>query len=77
MPKFETLVSGLSLTECPRWHDGRLYFSDFYTQRVLAVALDGTVQTVAEVPGPALGTWISARRPNADCVNARPQDHAS
>jgi sugar lactone lactonase YvrE len=51
MPKFETLVSGLSLTECPRWHDGRLYFSDFYTQRVLAVALDGTVQTVAEVPG--------------------------
>jgi sugar lactone lactonase YvrE len=51
MPKFETLVSGLSLTECPRWHDGRLYFSDFYTQRVLAVALDGTLETIAEVPG--------------------------
>jgi sugar lactone lactonase YvrE len=51
MSKFEALVSGLSLTECPRWHDGRLYFSDFYTQRVLAVTLDGTVQTVAEIPG--------------------------
>jgi sugar lactone lactonase YvrE len=51
MPKFETLISGLSFTECPRWHDGRLYFSDFYTQRVLAVALDGTVETIAEVPG--------------------------
>jgi sugar lactone lactonase YvrE len=51
MPKFKTLVSGLSLTECPRWHNGRLYFSDFYTQRVLAVALDGAVETIAEVPG--------------------------
>ena len=51
MPKFETLVSGLSFTECPRWRDGRLYFSDFYSQRVLAVALDGTAETIAEVPG--------------------------
>lgn len=51
MPKFETLVSGQAFTECPRWHDGRLYFSDFYTQRVLAVALDGTLETIAEVPG--------------------------
>ena len=50
MAKFEALVSGLSFAECPRWHDGRLYFSDFYTQRVLAVALDGTLETIAEVP---------------------------
>ena len=27
--------------------------------------------------GPALGTWVSARWPHADCVHARPQDHAS
>jgi len=51
MPSFETLVSGLSFTECPRWHNGRLYFSDFYTQRVLAVGLDGAVKTIADVPG--------------------------
>jgi sugar lactone lactonase YvrE len=51
MPKFKVLISGLSFTECPRWHDGRLYFSDFYTQRVLAVALDGTVEKIATVPG--------------------------
>ena len=50
MPKFETLISGLSFAECPRWHDGRLYFSDFYTQRVMAVALDGRVETIAQVP---------------------------
>ncbi|MGA7687272.1 MAG: SMP-30/gluconolactonase/LRE family protein [Terriglobales bacterium] len=47
---FKTLISGLSFTECPRWHDGRLYFSDFYTRRVFAVALDGTKEIIAEVP---------------------------
>ncbi|MGD0737741.1 MAG: SMP-30/gluconolactonase/LRE family protein [Terracidiphilus sp.] len=50
MRKFETLVSGLSFAECPRWHNGRLYFSDFYTQRVLAIGLDGAIETVADVP---------------------------
>lgn len=55
MPKFKTLISGLSFTECPRWHDGRLYFSDFYTKRVLAVTLDGTMETVAKVPGQPSG----------------------
>ena len=55
MSKFDTLIGGLSFTECPRWRDGRLYFSDFYTQRVLAVALDGTVETIAEVPGQPSG----------------------
>jgi len=55
MPKFEILIGGLSFTECPRWHDGRLYFSDFYTRRVLAVALDGAVETIAEVPGQPSG----------------------
>jgi sugar lactone lactonase YvrE len=55
MPKFKTLISGMSFTECPRWHDGRLYFSDFYTRRVLAVTLDGTSETIAEVPGQPSG----------------------
>ncbi len=50
MSEFRTLISGLSFTECPRWRDGRLYVSDFYTHRVLAVALDGGVETVAHVP---------------------------
>lgn len=50
MPEFTTLISGLSFTECPRWRDGRLYVSDFYTRRVLAVAMDGTAVTWAHVP---------------------------
>ena len=55
MPTFKTLIGGLSFTECPRWHDGRLYFSDFYTQRVLAVTLDGATETIARVPGQPSG----------------------
>ena len=55
MHNFKTLISGLSFTECPRWHDGRLYFSDFYTRRVLAVTLDGKVETIAEVPAQPSG----------------------
>ena len=50
MPEFAILIRGLSFTECPRWHDGRLYLSDFYTHRVLAVAMDGTTETWAHVP---------------------------
>ncbi|MGA3106383.1 MAG: SMP-30/gluconolactonase/LRE family protein [Terriglobales bacterium] len=55
MPRFKTLISGMSLTECPRWHDGRLCFSDFYTRRVLAVTLDGMIETIAAVPGQPSG----------------------
>jgi sugar lactone lactonase YvrE len=50
---FTTLVDGLSFTECPRWRDGRLYVSDRYTHRVLAVSIDGTVETYAETDLPA------------------------
>jgi sugar lactone lactonase YvrE len=50
MPGFTTLIGGLSFTECPRWRDGRLYVSDFYAHRVLAVAPDGTAETLAQVP---------------------------
>jgi sugar lactone lactonase YvrE len=36
-----TVLDGMSYLECPRWHAGRLYISDFYTQQVLALDLDG------------------------------------
>lgn len=55
MRTFKTLIDGLSFAECPRWHEGRLYFSDFYTRRVLAVALDGKAETIAAVPGQPSG----------------------
>ena len=36
----EPLLEGLCFGEGPRWHDGRLWFSDMHDQRVIAVGLD-------------------------------------
>src|SRR6185503_4651473 len=48
--ELETLIDGLSFPEAPRWHDGKLWFSDFYSLGVLAVDLRGNATTVVEVP---------------------------
>jgi sugar lactone lactonase YvrE len=54
-----TLVSGLAMGESPRWHDGRLWFSDMGTKVVTAVDLDGRGEVVAEVPGMPMGLgWL-------------------
>ena len=44
------LLTGLTFAEGARWHDGRLWFSDFYTQRVLAMDPEGRTETMAAVP---------------------------
>jgi sugar lactone lactonase YvrE len=46
----ETLLDGLTFPEAPRWHDGRLWFSDFYTHRVVAVDPGGRAETMLEIP---------------------------
>ena len=43
------LLDGLTFPEGPRWRDGKLWFSDFYSHRVIRVGLDGRPETVAEV----------------------------
>src|SRR5688572_24759840 len=52
MPKHlpTVLLDGLCFPESPRWHDGLLYFVDFYAHEVIAVDLDGNRETIAEVP---------------------------
>ena len=44
------LVDSLRFPECPRWHDGELWCSESFTQRVVRVDLQGSVQTVVELP---------------------------
>src|SRR5580698_386259 len=51
MSDFAVLIDGLSFTECPRWREGRLFVSDRYTRRILAIAADGTAETYAQTPG--------------------------
>jgi len=45
----------LAFPESPRWHDGALWFSDFYTQRVQRVDMAGHCETVVMVPGQPSG----------------------
>lgn len=45
-----TLLTGLAFGESPRWHEDRLWFSNWGTQEVVAVDLDGNSEVVARVP---------------------------
>ncbi|MBP8305672.1 MAG: SMP-30/gluconolactonase/LRE family protein [Burkholderiaceae bacterium] len=49
------LVQGLTFTEAPRWHQGRLWFSDFYSHQVLAVTAAGTLESIVTVPAQPSG----------------------
>jgi sugar lactone lactonase YvrE len=49
------VLDGLSYLECPRWHDGRLWVSDFYTNQVLATDGRGNTEVMAEVPNQPSG----------------------
>lgn len=46
MSAIRTLMSGLVFGEQPRWHEDRLWFSDWGTQEVLAVDLEGNGEVV-------------------------------
>jgi len=50
MPELQILMTGLAFPESPRWHDDRLWFSDWGTQEVVAVDLDGKSEAIVRVP---------------------------
>jgi sugar lactone lactonase YvrE len=59
MQSTKILLDGLCFGEGPRWHDGRLWFSDMHDHKVLAVDLDGQVETIARVPNQPSGLgWL-------------------
>jgi sugar lactone lactonase YvrE len=49
-PELIEVSGGHSFLECPRWHDGHLYASDFFTREVLRWGDDGPPETVVTVP---------------------------
>jgi sugar lactone lactonase YvrE len=53
------LLHGLMFPEGPRWHDGKLWFSDMHACRVMTVDLDGNADAVVTVPGQPSGLgWL-------------------
>jgi len=53
------LRSGLHFGEGPRWHDHRLWYSDFYDHAVHAIDMDGNDERIIEVAGQPSGLgWM-------------------
>ena len=54
------VVTDMAYLECPRWHDQRIWFSDFYTYRVYSALEDGgDLRVEAEVPQQPSGLgWL-------------------
>jgi sugar lactone lactonase YvrE len=53
------VVAGLAFPESPRWHQGRLWFTDQFSGRIMTLTLDGLVDTVATLPDHAGGLgWL-------------------
>jgi sugar lactone lactonase YvrE len=43
------VMDGVAFPESPRWHDGRLWFSDWLAQEVIAVSSEGESEVIAHV----------------------------
>ncbi len=50
MPEVQTLLTGLAFGESPRWHEDRLWFSNWGAQEVVAVDLEGKSEVIVRVP---------------------------
>src|SRR5262245_47209831 len=57
--KTKTLTEGLAFGEGPRWHDGKLWYSDMHARWVTTVDLAGHTERIAEVPNLPSGLgWL-------------------
>lgn len=59
-PDVTLVLDGYTYFECPRWHDGRIWVSDFYSHKVISAQADGSdVRVEAEVPQQPSGLgWL-------------------
>jgi sugar lactone lactonase YvrE len=58
IPEIQTLMTGIAFGESPRWHDDRLWFSDWGAQEVIAVDLEGKSEVVVRVQFPSFPMCI-------------------
>ena len=50
MSEPQILMTGITFGESPRWHDDRLWFSDWGTQEVIAVDREGRSEVIVRTP---------------------------
>jgi len=57
--ELRVLLTGLALGESPRWHEGRLWFSNWGANEIVGVDLDGKSSVVVRVPSfPFCIDWL-------------------
>ena len=55
----KVLLDGIGLGEQPRWHEERLWFSDWVTRELIAVDLEGNREVILEGPSfPMCAGWL-------------------
>ena len=54
---------GLGFGEGPRWHEGRLWYSDFYRHAIFSMAEDGSTKS-------SNTRWRRSRRVSGGCPTA-------
>ena len=50
MPELQILMTGIAFGESPRWHDDRLWFSDWGAQEIIAVDIEGNSEVIVRMP---------------------------
>ena len=59
MPEPQTLMTGIAFGESPRWHEDRLWFSDWGAQEIIAVDIEGKSKVIIHVPSfPFCIDWL-------------------
>ena len=65
------LLDGLGMAESPRWHDGRLWFSNWGTDEIVAVDLDGNSEVIG--PGGGGSGWATNWLPDGRMLITGPE----
>src|SRR5205823_5658965 len=59
MPETKTLMTGILFGEQPRWHEDRLWFSDWGSRQIIAVYLEGNCEVILRAPSfPCCVDWL-------------------
>jgi len=56
--KPKTIMTGIAFGESPRWHQGRLWFSDWVAREIIAVDTEGNSEIMVRVPFPSIPMCI-------------------
>ena len=65
MSELQTLLTGIAFGESPRWHDDRLWFSDWGAQEIVAVDLEGKSEVIVRMPSSPTSTTPTSEGPTS------------